>query len=261
MPTLEISSAYTTNPVVTHQHTRALVNSSPQNNSIPPVQKTTDSESDTKSKSSTKADSSSTTESDSEESSKSNGQLTAEEKAIAQALAKRDREVRAHEAAHMAAGGELTGAASFTYEVGPDGIRYAVSGEVSIDTSPVRGDPAATLAKAVRIQAAALAPAQPSNADRAVASAAAAMAASARAQMMRERLSDDEDAPNKPSEEVSARNSKASPLDAPSASSEPENKSSNEGQPANSPAIDVYQQTIANPTGAPDISSTINIVA
>lgn len=97
-------------------------------------------------------------------------------------LQSRDREVRAHEAAHIAAGGELIrGSARFSYQQGPDGQRYAIGGEVSIDTSPVKDDPEATLQKAQKVQAAALAPAQPSTADRAVAASASQMATTARA--------------------------------------------------------------------------------
>ncbi len=99
-------------------------------------------------------------------------------------LAARDREVRAHEAAHMAAGGSLTGPASFSYSKGPDGKSYASSGEVSIDTSEVAGDPQATLIKANQIRAAALAPAQPSNTDQSVAAKAAQMATETRAQIL-----------------------------------------------------------------------------
>lgn len=111
----------------------------------------------------------------------------ANHRAIAE-LRKIDREVRAHEQAHLAAAGGLArGGASFGYTQGPDGRRYAVSGEVSIDTSP-GSNPEATLLKAQRIQAAALAPAQPSGADRAIASAASQMAAKARAELLAERL-------------------------------------------------------------------------
>ncbi|MDR3087932.1 MAG: hypothetical protein LBU45_08310 [Azoarcus sp.] len=96
-----------------------------------------------------------------------------------------DRAVRAHEAAHMAAGGNLvTSGASYSYETGPDGQRYAVAGEVGIDTSKGR-TPQETLARAERIRAAALAPADPSGQDRAVAAAAAQMAADARAEIAR----------------------------------------------------------------------------
>lgn len=84
-------------------------------------------------------------------------------------LKARDREVRAHEAAHQAVGGEYAGAMSFTYQRGPDGAQYAVGGEVSIDLSPVQGDPQATIDKMRIVRAAAMAPAEPSGQDRAVA--------------------------------------------------------------------------------------------
>jgi len=101
-----------------------------------------------------------------------------------QKLKARDREVRAHEAAHVAAGaGIVRGGTSFTYQRGPDGVQYAIGGEVQIDTSKVTGDPQATVRKAERIRAAALAPAQPSSADRAIAARAAQMAIEARAEI------------------------------------------------------------------------------
>ena len=100
-------------------------------------------------------------------------------------LKQRDREVRAHEAAHKAVGGELAGSIQLQYQQAPDGQRYAVGGEVSIDTAKVSGDPQATLNKANRIQAAALAPANPSSQDRAVAAQASAMAAEAQAELAR----------------------------------------------------------------------------
>lgn len=84
-------------------------------------------------------------------------------------LKARDREVRAHEAAHQAVGGQYAGAMSFTYQRGPDGAQYAVGGEVSIDISPVQGDPQATIEKMRIVRAAAMAPAEPSGQDRAVA--------------------------------------------------------------------------------------------
>ena len=99
-------------------------------------------------------------------------------------LKTRDAQVRAHEAAHMAAGGSLIqGGPTFDYQQGPDGKAYAVGGEVSIDTSPVAGNPRATIAKAQQIQAAALAPADPSGQDESVASQAASMASAAAAQL------------------------------------------------------------------------------
>ena len=105
-------------------------------------------------------------------------------------LAQRDREVRAHEQAHLAAGGSLiTSGPTYEYTTGPDNRRYAVGGEVGIDSSPVRGDPEATIAKAVQIRAAALAPADPSSADRQIAAKATNMEQRARlelAQLRRE---------------------------------------------------------------------------
>lgn len=96
-------------------------------------------------------------------------------------LAERDREVKAHEQAHQAVGGQYAGAMSLTYERGPDGKNYAVGGEVSIDTSKIADDPQATLDKAETIRRAALAPAEPSSQDRRVAAQAVQMAVEARA--------------------------------------------------------------------------------
>jgi SprA-related family len=93
-------------------------------------------------------------------------------------LRARDTEVRVHEAAHAAAAGGLAGQTSLEYTTGPDGKRYAVGGEVSIDTSPGR-TPEETVAKARTIRAAATAPANPSAQDLAVESAAAQMEADA----------------------------------------------------------------------------------
>lgn len=84
-------------------------------------------------------------------------------------LKARDREVRAHEAAHQAVGGQYSGAISYTYQRGPDGAQYAVGGEVPIDVAPVAGNPQATIEKMRVVRAAAMAPAQPSAQDRAVA--------------------------------------------------------------------------------------------
>lgn len=97
-----------------------------------------------------------------------------------QELKQRDQEVRTHEAAHAAVGGQYAGAPSLEYETGPDGKRYAVSGEVSIDLGKVKGDPQGTIDKMEQVQAAAMAPAQPSAQDRRVAARAAQIAAQAR---------------------------------------------------------------------------------
>ena len=94
-------------------------------------------------------------------------------------LAARDREVRAHEQAHVAAGGQFAGAPVYKFERGPNGVNYAVGGEVSISTSK-EADPAATLRKAQIIRRAALAPAEPSPQDRQVAAMATRLEAEAR---------------------------------------------------------------------------------
>lgn len=110
--------------------------------------------------------------------------LTQQQQAIVSKLAARDQHVRAHEQAHLAAaGGYAKGGASFTYERGPDGQLYATAGEVGIDTSPVQGDPEATIRKAQTIRAAAQAPSDPSTQDRMVAAAASRMELQAQRQL------------------------------------------------------------------------------
>ena len=80
-----------------------------------------------------------------------------------------DAAVKRHEQAHLAVAGDLArGGAHFEYRKGPDGKRYAVGGDVSIDVSRER-DPEETIRKMERVRAAALAPAQPSPQDRRVA--------------------------------------------------------------------------------------------
>ncbi len=97
-----------------------------------------------------------------------------------------DTAVRAHEAAHMAAGGGVvTGGASFSYARGPDGKMYAVGGEVPIDASE-GSNPEETISKAQRIRAAALAPSDPSPQDYKVAATAIMMEQNARIEQMRQ---------------------------------------------------------------------------
>ena len=98
-------------------------------------------------------------------------------------LAATDRQVRAHEAAHLAAAGALAqGGANFTTVRGPDGQMYAIGGEVSIDVSAAR-TPEATIAKAEQIRRAALAPADPSAQDYRVAAQAAQLLAQAQREL------------------------------------------------------------------------------
>ena len=99
-------------------------------------------------------------------------------------LEKRDAEVRAHEMAHKGAAGSHGGSISYTYQTGPDGKKYAIGGEVPVDISPVSGDPQATIAKMQTIRRAALAPADPSSADRRIAAKASQMVVKAQAELM-----------------------------------------------------------------------------
>ncbi|MEA2119776.1 putative metalloprotease CJM1_0395 family protein [Halovibrio sp. HP20-50] len=91
--------------------------------------------------------------------------MAPEEIQLLDQLKQTDREVRQHEMAHQTVGGAYTGGASYEYEVGPDGKRYAVAGEVPIDYGPVPNDPQATIEKMQTVIAAAMAPADPSPTD------------------------------------------------------------------------------------------------
>lgn len=114
----------------------------------------------------------------------SGADLTQEQQQELTELKRRDAEVRAHEQAHLsAAGGLARGSVNYSYENGPDGKRYAVGGDVSIDTGGVPGDPQATLLKAQQIRRAATAPNDPSSQDRSVAAEASRMEAQARAEI------------------------------------------------------------------------------
>lgn len=113
-----------------------------------------------------------------------------EQKEIQQ-LKQRDAEVRTHEQAHAAVGGPFTGAPSYTFDVGPDGKKYAVSGEVSVDLSPIDGDPQATIAKMQKVHAAALAPANPSVQDTKVAAKAAQLIIEAQSELLAQKSADE----------------------------------------------------------------------
>lgn len=91
--------------------------------------------------------------------------MAPEEIQLLEQLKQTDREVRQHEMAHQTVGGAYAGGASYEYELGPDGKRYAVAGEVPIDYGPVPNDPQATIEKMQTVIAAAMAPADPSPTD------------------------------------------------------------------------------------------------
>ena len=105
--------------------------------------------------------------------------LSSDEKRLIKELSDRDAEVKTHEASHQALGGGLTGAASYTYQEGPDGKMYAIGGEVSIST-PTSSNPKEAIRNARTVAASALAAGDPSPQDFAVASSASIMEMKAR---------------------------------------------------------------------------------
>ncbi|WP_139470901.1 putative metalloprotease CJM1_0395 family protein [Campylobacter armoricus] len=132
-----------------------------------------------------------------EKTQKVNGkELSEEEVRQVRELEKIDREVKAHEAAHMAAGGALAGGASYGYTRGPDNRMYAIEGEVPIKMQ--KGNtPEETIANAMQIIAAAMAPADPSPQDYKVAANAMQMQNEARIEQAK-----------KKAEELKAQNEK-----------------------------------------------------
>ncbi len=110
-------------------------------------------------------------------------------------LKEEDRRVRQHEQAHVAAGGRyVRGGAKYEYVTGPDGKRYATGGEVSVDLSS-ENEPRATIQKMNTIRRAALAPADPSAADRSIAATATRKAAEARKELSESRKQEAQGAP------------------------------------------------------------------
>ncbi|MHA1566963.1 MAG: putative metalloprotease CJM1_0395 family protein [Alphaproteobacteria bacterium] len=112
--------------------------------------------------------------------------LSEEEQKRVTQLKARDREVRTHEQAHKNAGGPYAGSPTYEYTRGPDGSQYAISGEVSIDASPISGNASATIAKMEIVIRAALAPAEPSGQDMKVAAQARAAKTQAQSELRRE---------------------------------------------------------------------------
>ena len=148
-------------------------------------------------------------------------------------LVGRDQEVRAHEQAHSAVGGSYAGAPTYTFTRGPDGKRYAVGGEVSIDVGAVPNNPEATLRKMEIVLRAALAPAEPSAQDLRVASQAQAQMTQARVELAEQRRTEAQSAREssaedaEPGEEAVDREESAA--------------SSRQERPA-PPSLDLYRQ-------------------
>lgn len=172
-------------------------------------------------------------------------------------LQDRDLEVRTHEQAHMAAAGALAnGGPKYDYQTGPDGKRYAVGGNVSIDNGVVANDPQATIQKMTRVKAAALAPAEPSNQDRRVASDADRKKAAAQQELTQQQLEEARQTakPDEPEESQAAapQNNAAS------------NNSEDSGDQKNRSALGVINGTYG-PAGSaanrPEQSLGLSIVA
>jgi hypothetical protein len=116
----------------------------------------------------------------------SQDELTQQEKEVVKKLEARDAEVKAHEAAHQAAAGGMAGAASYTYQKGPDGKMYAIGGEVPISMSS-GSTPQETIEKARQVAAAAMAASNPSPQDYSVAASARVMEMKAQQQLAKEK--------------------------------------------------------------------------
>ncbi len=110
-------------------------------------------------------------------------ELSQEEVEEIRRLKNLDGKVKAHEMAHKVAAGSLAaGGPYYEYEQGPDGVNYAVAGHVPIHV-PETSDPEQALRDSEKAYRAALAPADPSPADRSAAAQFSSRAAQARQQI------------------------------------------------------------------------------
>jgi hypothetical protein len=125
-----------------------------------------------------------------EEDAEGTTELTEADQEMVRELKARDGEVRRHENAHAAAGGQYAGSPRYDFQTGPDGRRYAVGGTVSIDVSAVPGEPEKTIEKMRIVRAAALAPAEPSGQDRRVAAEASKTEAAARSELAEQKTAE-----------------------------------------------------------------------
>lgn len=187
--------------------------------------------------------------------SQSGGELTEDQKREVEKLKETDKKVRAHEMAHLAAaGGIAVSGANFQYKRGPDGVNYAVGGEVSIDTSKEK-DPQQTISKAQKIVSAALAPADPSPQDRKVASQARAMESQARSELAVQQQSKSQPTlePSSPQSSTSKESSQTSSSDSTTAATA--TTSGNSGDTIPHPGINVYRQNQSYANGMDNYAS------
>lgn len=115
-----------------------------------------------------------------------NSKLSAAERRQVSRLRRRDAAVYRRARTQLNAAGHHAVAAYYTYQLGPDGKRYAVDGAVQLDLTPVKGDPRATKQKAEQVRLAALAPFDVSAAERRMATKAALLAKEAQQELDRQ---------------------------------------------------------------------------
>ncbi|MCL1956928.1 MAG: hypothetical protein FWF63_06360 [Fibromonadales bacterium] len=139
-------------------------------------------------------------------------ELSEEELRMVNELKKIDKKVHTHEQAHLSAAGSYArGGAHYDYVRGPDGNKYANAGHVNLDTSREK-TPEATIRKANIVQKAALAPADPSPADKQIAANAEKMAADAQQELAEEqkaKLKSSEEAAKSENSEKSEKSEKS----------------------------------------------------
>ena len=99
------------------------------------------------------------------------GEMTLEQANELKRMQSQADKVVSHEGAHAMVGGTLMlGGPVYQYELGPDGEVYETAGQSRIDMSPIAGNPQGTIFKMQHVKRAAMAPLNPSGADRVVAS-------------------------------------------------------------------------------------------
>ena len=174
--------------------------------------------------------------------------LTDEERSMVAELKARDTEVRAHEAAHLGAGGALARGAAYSYQEGPDGRRYAVGGEVTISTGG-GGTPEERVQQAAQVRRAALAPANPSGQDRAVAASATRAEADARADLAQEAREDSAAGPTEAQDGEEAEATDAVATDAAATDAEPTEAAATDAEPTEAEPTEA-EPTEAEPTEA-----------
>lgn len=143
-------------------------------------------------------------------------ELTEEETQKIEQLKARDSEVRVHENQHKSVGGQYAQAPSYTYEKGPDGKSYVTDGEVQISISE-ESTPEKTISKMQQVRKAALAPAEPSGADRNVANQAQQIINKAQQELYSSTSQDNSEQENEDSkdankEEASSKKTESTPV-------------------------------------------------